>query len=499
MKPLFIRTDAHASTGIGHFMRCFALAQAWKDQGGQVVFVTSCKIDSLFEKLKTEGFVLQQLDSSYPDEKDLDLTLQLLNSAGSDSWLVLDGYHFDSCYQERIKEQGYRLLAIDDTAHLPMYWADLILNQNLGSEEVVYHYQPYTKLLLGSRYILLRREFTSWEKQERIIPTTARKILIAMGGGDEKNLSSQVIQALQKATILGLECRVLVGAANPHISALEKVAKGLKFPVQLLIDPPNVPEIMCWANLAIAAAGSVCWELAYLGVPMIPLILSRNQFVVAQQLAGAMVANSVDVTNDLLPEFFMDDISAIATNPSLRALKMQAGQELVDGEGCSRVVAAIKGDQIRLRLALESDAELIWKWANDPETRSASFSTESISWDGHLQWFSNRLGNPYSLILLGMDEEDCPFGYVRFEITEHSSIMSINLNPDFRRLGFGWKLIQTACELLFSRYSVQEIHAFIKKENIASSKSFQKSGFHKTGAQVVKGSMADHYILTRGT
>lgn len=499
MKPLFIRTDAHASIGIGHFMRCFALAQAWKDQGGRVVFITSCKIDSLLEKLKTEGFVLQQLDSSYPDEKDLDFTLQPMKSADSDSWLVLDGYHFDSCYQERIKEQGYRLLAIDDTAHLPMYWADLVLNQNLGSEEVTYHRQLYTKLLLGSRYILLRREFTSWKKQERIIPTTACKILIAMGGGDEKNLSSQVIQALQKATIPGLECRMLVGAANPHISVLEKVAKGSKFPVQLLIDPPNVPEIMCWADLAIAAAGSVCWELAYLGVPMIPLVLSRNQCVVSQQLARAMVANSVDVANGVLPEFFMDEVSTVATNPDLRTSKMLAGRKLVDGEGCSRVVAAIKGDQIRLRLARESDAELIWKWVNDPETRSASFSTENISWDDHLQWYSTQLNNPDSLILLGMDEEDHPIGYVRFEITEHSSVMSINLNPEFRRLGFGWKLIQTACELLFSRYSVQEIHAFVKKENIASSKSFQKSGFYKTGAQIVKGSMADHYILPRGT
>jgi len=498
MKPLFIRTDAHISIGIGHFMRCFALAQAWKDQGGQVVFITSCKIDSLLNKLKTEGFVLQQLDSSYPDEKDLDLTLQLLNSAGRDSWLMLDGYHFDSCYQERIKEQGYRLLVIDDMAHLPMYWADLILNQNLGSEEIVYRRQPYTKRLLGSRYILLRREFTSWKKQERIIPTTARKILITMGGGDEKNLSFQVIQALQGAVIPEMECRVLIGAANPHISALEKVAKGSKFPVQLLIDPPNVPEIMYWADLAIAAAGSVYWELAYLGVPMIPLILSRNQHMVAQQLAKAAVTHCVDVTNGVLPDFFMDDISAITINPDLRTLRMRAGQKLVDGEGCSRVVATIKGDQLRLRLARESDADLIWKWANDPVTRSVSFSTESISWDDHLQWFSDQLSNPNSLILLGLDEQDHPIGLVRFEIINHLCIQSENLNPDYRGLGFGWKLLKTACETCFARFDIQEIHGFIKKEHIASIKTAQKTGFHKAGTQIVKGSMADHYILTRG-
>jgi RimJ/RimL family protein N-acetyltransferase len=254
---------------------------------------------------------------------------------------------------------------------------------------------------------------------------------------------------------------------------------------------------MWWADLAIAAAGSVCWELTYVGVPIIPLILSRNQIMVAQQLAKAAVANCVDTTNSALPDFFVDDISAIAANSGKRALQIQTGQKLVDGEGCSRVVAAIKGNQIRLRLALESDAELIWKWANDPETRSASFSTESISWDNHLQWFNDQLGNPNSLILLGFDEEDHPIGLVRFEITEHSCIQSENLNPDFRGQGFGWKLLQTACKIYFTRFNVQEIHGFIKKGNIASSKTAQKAGFQKTGTQIVKGSIADHYILTR--
>jgi len=293
---LIIRTDASTQIGIGHFIRCFALAQAWRDQGGQVVFITSCKIDSLLNKLKTEGFFLHQLDLPYPDEKDLDLTLQLLNSAGRDSWLVLDGYHFDSFYQRQIKEQGYCLLAIDDTAHLPTYWADLILNQNLGSEEIVYHRQPYSKLLLGSRYILIRREFTSWEKKERIIPTTACKILITMGGGDTKNLSSQVIQVLQGADIPEMECKVLVGPANTHISSLKKVAKGSEFPVQLLIDPPNVPEIMCWADLAIAAAGSVCWELAYLGVPSVLLAPTLNhwQFIAQLQQNNLFLGCKID-------------------------------------------------------------------------------------------------------------------------------------------------------------------------------------------------------------
>ena len=44
--------------------------------------------------------------------------------------------------------------------------------------------EPYTRLLLGPRYALLRREFVSWSHSEREIEEVARNILVMMGGSD---------------------------------------------------------------------------------------------------------------------------------------------------------------------------------------------------------------------------------------------------------------------------------------------------------------------------
>ena len=37
-QALVIRADANIAIGTGHVMRCLALAQAWQDAGGRVVF-----------------------------------------------------------------------------------------------------------------------------------------------------------------------------------------------------------------------------------------------------------------------------------------------------------------------------------------------------------------------------------------------------------------------------------------------------------------------------
>jgi hypothetical protein len=38
---------------------------------------------------------------------------------------------------------------------------------------------------------------------------------------------------------------------------------------------------------------------------------------------------------------------------------------------------------IKLRQASEKDGRLIWKWANDPDVRTVSFSTETFPYEEH--------------------------------------------------------------------------------------------------------------------
>ena len=89
---LLIRADANTRIGTGHLMRCLALAQAWKDSDGGVIFITDCESAGLLQRLSDEGFQIVTLDRSYPDPGDWEATSQVL-AAHPNAWVVLDGSH----------------------------------------------------------------------------------------------------------------------------------------------------------------------------------------------------------------------------------------------------------------------------------------------------------------------------------------------------------------------------------------------------------------------
>jgi len=283
---LHIRADADEKIGAGHIMRCIAFAQAWKDQGGEVTFISHCESGALKERIQSEGFRLVAIDHVYPDSSDLTNTLAILKSESADQkhWLVLDGYHFTPEYQNAIRDERYRVMVIDDTNHLSHYHADILLNQNIHAPDLNYHCDENTTLLMGTRYVLLRREFLNYRDFNRQIPGRAKNILVTLGGADPDNVTLKVVGALKLLDEQDVAVRIIIGPANPHQEPLRKAIVSADFKAELLINPPNMPELMAWADLAISAGGSTCWELAFMGVPSIVLILAANQAAVAEYL-----------------------------------------------------------------------------------------------------------------------------------------------------------------------------------------------------------------------
>ena len=279
---LIIRADANERMGTGHVMRCIALAQAWQDAGGAIVFVSCCDSDVIQQRLVDEGFGLVKLSAAYPEsENDLKTTLETAQRSRA-KWIATDGYHFNLSYQQAIRRAGFRLLCIDDYNHLPEYESDILLNQNICAEELDYHCNSESLKLLGIKYVMLRREFRLAERIGNHGPM--HNILITMGGSDPDNSTLRVLDVLTQLNMSDLCVKVIVGPSNPHYSSLQQFIASSGLDIELISSVRDMPALMKWADFAISAAGSTCWELAALKVPFITLILAENQEKVALKL-----------------------------------------------------------------------------------------------------------------------------------------------------------------------------------------------------------------------
>jgi UDP-2,4-diacetamido-2,4,6-trideoxy-beta-L-altropyranose hydrolase len=356
IRTLLIRADGNAAIGSGHIMRCLALAQAWQAAEGAVIFAVASVNPALHQRVSEQGCAIIVVDASIGSESDAEQTRAAALKSGAE-WIVADGYHFGADWQKSVRAGGNKLLLLDDYGHSDIYSADLILNQNASANESFYAQRAtHTQLLLGPQYVLLRSEFTILRDFRRESPPVARKVLVTLGGGDPDNVTATVIRALDKCA--SYDAVVVVGGSNPHLTELRTLVAERSTKMRLVVDATNMPELMSWADVAVAAAGSTTWELAYLGLPALLIVIAENQRGIAAELQRRGVSRNLGDFRAVTESRIAESLTALLSDQSGRQAMSAAGPHLIDGYGASRVTAALGR---KLSLTLVSDQH---SWLN---------------------------------------------------------------------------------------------------------------------------------------
>lgn len=473
---LLIRADASPEIGAGHVMRCLALAQAWQDGGGKAVFATSQVIPAIESKILAENCEVIHVSGEIGSQADCKYT-QELGRHYSAEWIVLDGYCFDSNYRKSMKEAGFKLLVIDDLGVSGDY-SDIILNQNLHAKQSMYPDRNRdTVCLLGPRFALLRREFAKAEFEGRHARGMATRVLVMMGGTDPHNVSKEVVQAVAALSINSLRVKVVVGPGNRHTDALRRLC-STKSEIQVIVNPSSVAELMKWADLAISAAGSTIWELCWFGVPSVLVSTADNQAGGAEELSRRGLAIYPGRYQDISWPTLAQVVRDLLLSAERRESMSEAASALVDGQGAERAVNALRSHGMKLRRVTRDDSMLLWNWVNDPQVRAASFHSEPISEAEHSRWFEAKLNNPNTAIYVAEDGGGTALGHLRFEWSrEDDAEISISIAAGKRGSGIACTLIRKATEMAARDVGLRQFHAYIKPENRASIRAFEKAGF----------------------
>jgi len=316
-------TEASREVGIGHFMRCFALAEE----------AVKRKVKSHFILTQTSSQLLDRLDS-------IGVTYEV---AGADplaacievpkreiTWWIVDSYQLPYTLYTALKNFG-NVMVIDDLCHHDSYPCDIILNSSASAWGLGYKSKaPHARLLLGSSYSLVRAEFRSFSSRVRTAGFT-KLIAILMGGSDTKGITRPLLEALHRS-LTGYEFLIILGAAvaeKDEIIALASTLSGASVQIQ----PPNLAELLSSTVLVITAAGGSIGELCALGVMAVALVVVDNQ-------VGALSACPFPCFDCRKgpPPNLGPLISEILKCPSRNAKIVAKAREVVDGKGCERVM-----------------------------------------------------------------------------------------------------------------------------------------------------------------
>ena len=173
-RNIIIRADGGSSIGMGHVVRSLALAEMLKSEF-DIYFAIQNPSDYVLNTIQKTTSNLISLPSTNNFIEDLN---NFLNHLKGDEIVVLDGYNFESEYQNGIKEKGCKLVVIDDL-HSWHQVADFVINHADGASQMDYSAESYTEFYLGLNYILLRKEFLHSDFRKNKI-TSVSKFFISM-------------------------------------------------------------------------------------------------------------------------------------------------------------------------------------------------------------------------------------------------------------------------------------------------------------------------------
>lgn len=514
------RVDASARTGVGHVMRCLALACALRERGVNVFFVCREHDGGLCDFISHRGFEVRRLpapsvgsqaDKAFAHAASLGATWQedaeqvraIINALGfKPDWLVVDHYAIDQRWECILRMSVERIMVIDDLADR-IHDCDLLLDQNLQAQMLTRYRGKVPVscgLLVGPEYALLQPIYV--ELRDRTVPRRGpiQRVLIFFSGADSCNLTGRTLGAFLSFNRSDIEVDVVTTATYPYADSLRRQAIG-HGNIHLHSDLPTLAPLMAVADLAIGAGGATSWERLCMGLPALVVTLADNQLAVADELSQRGLILWLGHHNEVNEQAIAQALGKLLQQGLEEDWSLRC-RATVDGHGANRVCAALTitvNTPLQVRYARLDDEALLLSWANDLTTRSNSFSPAPIPEASHRDWFRTRLRNQAGCRLYIVETiEGIALGQVRFERQGQAWEVDYGLAPVFRRRGLGRPVLEAALlKLDAGRQDSLIIVGHVKNGNFPSRKVFESLGFD---AQLdeVGGAVAYQRVRVRG-
>jgi len=266
IRNVCFRVDGNTEIGLGHIVRCLALAQILCVTY-TILFYCKSIPEVLKKKIAELGFGLNIIGSE----------LDFFQMFDSNDIIVIDNYGFDTKYHNLIKSNGNKLVVIDDFCNIH-YNSDLIINHSPKVIKSNYDAEPYTEYCLGLDYCLLRPPFLEaihFRSKSRII----NSLLITFGGSDIQNITYRALQLLAEKQQIFSRINIVIGPSYPYLDKLKDLISALTFEVYLynVLDENEMCDLFLSSEYALVPSSGVLFEALACGCKPISGYCIDNQ------------------------------------------------------------------------------------------------------------------------------------------------------------------------------------------------------------------------------
>ena len=333
---IIFRCEFGARYGLGHLMRSAALAHAFQKYKHVKTFCFSASRSDGFKKLFNSANMAHiqlprsSVGLSFKPDNHINLSKKSIT--------IFDNYDVNRVQMITYKQNYPNLIAIDDLADRT-FNVDIIINQNIGSNQLIYKTTNKPKLFLGVQYALLRKNILNIKRKKE-----SHRIFMSFGGGEVYERIKELIRILlllDKKLNFDINVDFVISGINnkEQIQNLSIMCKRLRF--NFIENQIDLSPYMAKADFAITAAGSTVFELAYLAVPQIALVIDKNQEITGKRINESGVGTCLGDISKIDKYRFNKTFFSFLNDNHMKQNMSSRAHTLIDGKGSKRVADGI--------------------------------------------------------------------------------------------------------------------------------------------------------------
>ncbi|MDY0014764.1 MAG: UDP-2,4-diacetamido-2,4,6-trideoxy-beta-L-altropyranose hydrolase [Bacteroidales bacterium] len=340
-KHLVFRCNAGLHVGMGHLFRCANLATAFDNYSVHFLVQTDIKNQSM--NVLQSYHVDWTLHFLAPDmSADDDVKMLADYLMERKAFLILDHYNVDEAYQKYLVNKGVKWLQFDSAAKQKLY-ADVILHASPGATADLYApllFRKNSHVLLGLKYLILNKKFQAAAEKAKI-RTALQSIFIGFGAGNDKGLLWNCMQSLDEKLLTFIPITIAIGDNTLYRDEIMTLSKQYPL-IEVLVNEYNLSSYLLKSDLMITAPGTMSYEGAALGLPMLLVCTNENQHINLKAWQDMQVAFDITENGGVDSEKMNTYIHHLVHEKALVREMSEKCLTTIDNQGVYRIKNAIE-------------------------------------------------------------------------------------------------------------------------------------------------------------